>query len=309
MSESYADGPEEAYPKGPEGPLYGPELGVMEAVGLGWELLKSNFWTLWVVSFLAVLIQGFSGPGVIVVGPPLLAGLYYVLAQQADGREVRVGMLFHGFSYRFKPSFIAHLVPYCVGFGAMLLWVPIHLAVIFGAMGLGAAGGDEETMAISMALAIALDVGAYLVLLLGSMVVWLFFMFAGCAVWDRPDSGWEAAKESARLVRAKLGSVIGLCLLFVLIGVAAAIVGYLACCIGIWFTTPIVFLWYAATVLYLYRSWTGREGGWAVEADGPPAGGAPEAGRRAPPGGGERPRIPPPAGPNHGAGPAGTESR
>jgi uncharacterized membrane protein len=65
-------------------------------------------------------------------------------------------------------------------------------------------------------------------------------------------------RVSARLVRGRFWSVLGLTILFVLIGMAANLVGMLACCIGIFFTSPIVMVWEAAAIIYLYRSWTGR---------------------------------------------------
>jgi len=253
----------------PPAVMAGGRLPVMDAVGLGWRLLKSDFWTLWLVSLLVLAIQGFAGPAAIVVGPPMVAGMFYVLSRRAEGGQVEVGMVFEGFSHRFKQSFFAYLLPFGIGFGAVLVWVPIHLATVFGAIGAGASGSDKAAAGALVA-AIALDVVAYVVLVLGAAVVWLFFIFAQCAVWDRPDSGWEAAKESARLVWRNFWSVVGLLLLFWAISLAGSLLGMAACCIGIWFTMPIVMLWWHATVLYLYRSWSGRPGPWRVEAA-PPA--------------------------------------
>jgi hypothetical protein len=90
----------------------GSRLGVLDAAGLGWRLMRSDFWPLWVVSFLANIIAGFSGPGVFVVGPPMAAGVFYVLGQRMQGRRVDVGQVFQGFSQRFKQSFMAGLIPY-----------------------------------------------------------------------------------------------------------------------------------------------------------------------------------------------------
>jgi uncharacterized membrane protein len=65
-------------------------------------------------------------------------------------------------------------------------------------------------------------------------------------------------RVSARLVRGRFWSVLGLAVLFVLIGMAANLVGMLACCIGVLLTAPVAMVWEAAAVTYLYRSWTGR---------------------------------------------------
>jgi hypothetical protein len=45
----------------------------------------------------------------------------------------------------------------------------------------------------------------------------------------------------------------------------------LACCVGVFFTGPAVWVWFAGSTIYLYRSWTGRP---LVQ----PIGGAPLAG-------------------------------
>jgi uncharacterized membrane protein len=86
----------------------------------------------------------------------------------------------------------------------------------------------------------------------------MFFIFSPMAVWDRPKAGWEAAKDSMRLVRSHFWSVLGFCLLGFLILMAAEIAGILACCIGIIFTIPAVYVWLGVSAIYLYRSWTGR---------------------------------------------------
>jgi uncharacterized membrane protein len=77
-------------------------------------------------------------------------------------------------------------------------------------------------------------------------------------VWDHPESGWQAMKDSVRVVKAHYMSSLGMILLFALIGLAAALVGILACCVGVFFTAPLVMVWFNATLIYLYRSWTGQ---------------------------------------------------
>jgi uncharacterized membrane protein len=261
-------------PPSPSGPLPPPpppnlpagRLGVVEAMGLSWRLMMTNFWTLWLMGFLAFLLEAFSGPGVIVVGPAVTAGLLYVLARQADGREVRVGMLFQGFSKRFAEAVIAMLVPYGVQLAAPLLWLPVHLAIIFGALGTAAGAGQKPDPVLIVG-ALVLDYGILFVFTIAGLAVRMFFVFAIPGVWDRPKAGWQAAKESVRLVRENLGAVLGLMVLFILVGLAAQIAGMIACCIGVWFTVPIVHVWFQGTVLYLYRSWTGRGFGWDDESD------------------------------------------
>lgn len=56
-----------------------PNLGVIEAMGQGWRLMREDFWSLWTITIVVMLIQGVSGPAAVIVAPPLLAGFYYVL--------------------------------------------------------------------------------------------------------------------------------------------------------------------------------------------------------------------------------------
>ena len=251
----------------PSAPPVEARLGVIEAMGLGWNLLTSDFWPLWLAAFMVMLISGFAGPARIVVGPPLAAGLFYVIAWKMRGGKVDLGQVFQGFSQRFKQSFIAGLVPYGAQLAMLVIWLPIHLCVVFGGMGLSGMhhqGGPPEPfimmplMLVDMAVAFGLSFGV--------LVVYMFFIFAQCEVWNSPESGWAAAKFSVRLVWNNLGSVLGLCVLFWLVYVAAGLLGMIGCCVGQLFTIPVAQLWFAATVLYLDRSWTGRPIDWAPAA-------------------------------------------
>ena len=232
-------------------------LGVLDAIGMGWRLMTSDFWRLWVVAFLAFILSALAGPGAIIVAPPLAAGMFYVLALRMQGRPFRVGDLFQGFSQRFKPSLIAGLIPYGVLYLGPLLWVPFHLLCVFGAMAV-AEGMRDEAGGFAFAGFICLDILVYTLIMLGVLVVRMLFTFAQCAVWSFPNSGWEGAKDAVRLARDHIGSVIGLWLLFVLIWLGGVIVGYLACVVGVFFVMPIVDLWYSASVVHLYTAWTGR---------------------------------------------------
>jgi uncharacterized membrane protein len=97
-------------------------------------------------------------------------------------------------------------------------------------------------------------------LLVALALLHLFFTFMPAAVWDHPGAGWDAAKTAVRLVRAHLISVLAFALLFGLAGVGAVVVGLLTCGLGLIFLLPAIEVWRYATLVYLYRSWTGREG-------------------------------------------------
>ncbi|MCX5672985.1 MAG: hypothetical protein NTU94_16840 [Planctomycetota bacterium] len=255
-------------------PQGGAASGVMDATRMGWRLMRSDFWALWVVALVEMLIAAAAGSvlgifSVILVVPPLAAGMFYVVARRIDGGPAEVGDLFAGFQKRFGQSVLGFLpVSLASMVFAMLLGAVIAAAIIIGLAVAEAARGDEEIAIAAVILGIlaVLVIGG--ILFIAVQVFTLFFEFVFPAVWDHPESGWAAAKASARLVRQHFLSVVGLVLLFMVIGMAAQLIGMLACCIGVFFTGPVVVVWQTATMIYLYRAWTGRPGG--AVADGSP---------------------------------------
>jgi len=240
-------------------------LGVIDALGMGWRLLMSDFWGLWLPAFVLTLVlmaaSNFGIVAAVLVQPPLMVGLYWLVARKIDGAPVKIGDVFEGFQQRFGQSVVAwlpvSLVSLVFGFAiALLVMVPM-----IGMMAIAGAGGHADEVAVAAAvvvLGILVGVGLLLVLFLALFIFCLFFTFVFPAVWDHPESGWEAMRVSARLVRSRFWSVLGLAILVFLIGAAANLVGLLACCIGVLFTGPLVMVWQTAAITYLYRSWTGR---------------------------------------------------
>jgi len=262
------------------------ELGVMDAVRMGWRLMMSDFWPIWVVGLVAFAIQmgcGMAGavPYIggcislavgIFVQPPLYAGLVYAVARVIDGQKAEAGQVFEGFRQRYWPSVVANLLPVAIGFGFGLVLAGVMFGAMFAAEG---ARGDEEAKAI-IAILVAVPLSFVFAL------VMVLFVFSLVAVWGHPESGWEAMKTSVRVVKAHYLPTLGAMLLFGLIGLGAYLAGAIACCVGIFFTIPVVMVWFTATLVYLYRAWTGQplEQPLAEESAGevpppPPPGAAP----------------------------------
>ncbi len=252
---------------GIRGDLPGGNLGVIDAMGMGWRLLLSDFWPLWLVGLVSFAIQaGFGIFGAIpyiggcislavaiFVQPPLSAGLFYAVRRRIDGAPAQVGDLFEGFRQRYWQSVVAMLVPLGIGFAAGLLIAGIVLAAV--AIGGGfSQQADEESMIVAVIVAGVIVVPLAIILFL----VMLLFTFSLLTVWDHPESGWAAVKDSVRVVKAHLLSCVGLALLFAVVGVAAYIAGVIALCVGTFFTLPFVMVWSCAAMVYLYRSWTGQ---------------------------------------------------
>ena len=251
----------DASPKPIPLPPPGDRLGVWDALGLGWRLLRADFWNLWLVGlvFYALVVASSGVPfGGVLAGPPLMAGLFYIITRRMDGRPVAVAEIFEGFRQRFGQSVVAMLPLMLAGVAGGLVVVPMVLiGVLAGAAG-GAAADNEEIFGLIFGGTMCLMYAVFLVLMVGVGVFGWFFTFAPLAVWSHPESGWEAAKGSMRLVWRNLWSVVGFHLLFWLIGCGGVLAGYLTCCVGFLFVAPALVIWYYASVAYLYRSWTGQ---------------------------------------------------
>jgi len=244
------------------GPPVAP-LGVFDALGMGWRLMMSDFWNLWLAAFVLQLILfgassilGFIAA--VLVQPPLWAGLYWLVLRKIDGAPVKLGGIFEGFQKRFGQSVLAMLPVTLAGMVFGLAVAAVILVTMFGGAVISEGPHDEKAAIMVVVIGIVLGGGVMLVLGLALFIFCLFFTFVLPAVWDHPESGWEAVRVSARLVRGRFWSVLGLTILLFLIMLAANLLGMLACCIGIFFTSPIVMVWETAAIIYLYRSWTGR---------------------------------------------------
>jgi uncharacterized membrane protein len=237
-------------------------LGVIEALGMGWRLTMSDFWALWLPAFvLTLILMGASNFGIVaavLVQPPLIAGLYWLVARKIDGAPVKIGDVFEGFQKRFGQSVLAMLPVSLASMVFGLVIAAVMLVTMFGAMVVAEASHSEEAAVVVVVLGIACGGVLLLAGVLAVIIFCMIFTFVLPAVWDHPESGWEAMRVSARLVWGHIAPVVGLTILLVLIGGAANILGLLACCIGVLFTGPLVMVWQTAAITYLYRSWTGR---------------------------------------------------
>ena len=98
-----------------------------------WQLLKNDFWPIVGVSALILLILGAAGATyvAIVVGGPLMGGLFHYYLKKIRGEKAELGDSFSGFTLAFLQLFLAHLVSLLlIAVGLFFCLLPgIYLAV------------------------------------------------------------------------------------------------------------------------------------------------------------------------------------
>jgi hypothetical protein len=195
----------------------------------GWEIIKSDYWMLFVITLVGALIGGVS---MYVLLGAMMCGIYYCYLKKIDGAgPVSFDDLFKGFSY-FTPSLVATIlivVPIFLVLG--IFYVPFILA-----MAMGPRLSQGEMMSLLGGAFVVEIIGAFLMVCFHTLLMFTFPL-----IIDRNLSSLDAIKTSARAVLKNMGGVVGL------IGVSfvLSIVGYLALCIGLYFVIPIMMAGFA----------------------------------------------------------------
>jgi uncharacterized membrane protein len=218
-----------------------------------WTLLKNNMGLLigvfLVYGLIIIAIVGMipivsilSNVALIVVGGPLLGGLYWVLIRQARSQPAEVSNLFDGFRRAFGNLILAQLVPGLIAFVAVL---PGVILTVMGAVIMVIAKQGNHPAA---PVAIPLLVIGVLFLVAGLCVMiylgycWIFTI---PLVMDKQMGFWDAMKLSRGMVQKHWWIIFGFMIVMGLIGAA----GMLACCVGALFTMPLAF----GAIVYLYE--------------------------------------------------------
>ncbi len=95
----------------------------VECMKEGWELIKDQYWLFFGITFVGMLIGGIIPLG-IGIGA-MFCGIYFVLLQKMNGRQVEFGELFKGFEY-FVPGLITSLI--------VIIPAIISVVILYGSM-------------------------------------------------------------------------------------------------------------------------------------------------------------------------------
>lgn len=204
----------------------------VECIKEGWALIKDEYWLFLGISLVGFLI-GMAG-GIFLIGA-MMVGIFLCLFQKQRGRPFDFGVLFKGFDY-FVPSLIVALIKSIPMF---LVTVP-YLIFFFGAMMASMPRGGQlspdemRQLVFSM---FGIELVFYLIIIVVSILVEIFFLFAFPLIADRGLSGLDAIKLSAKAGKANVGGILGLMVLNALLGM----LGLFVCFVGAYLFLPIAF--------------------------------------------------------------------
>ena len=212
------------------------QIRAIECVKEAWAIIKDEYWMLFAVSLVGVLLAGVS---MYILMGPMICGIFICYFKRIDGRKVVFDDLWLGFNYfgRSLLLTIVLVVPIVIYFVAV--FTTMYAPLIMQAVG-GNRVSDREIMSTFLT-AIVVD----LVIAVVMVCVHSLLMFAFPLIVDRGLSSVDAIKLSARAALKNLGGIGGL------IGVnfVLAIGGEALCGVGLYFAMPLIL----ATNLVAYR--------------------------------------------------------
>ena len=197
----------------------------------GWELIKADYFLLFAITLLGAMIGGISL--YILIGA-MVCGIYGCYLRKIDGKPVSLDDLWKGFAY-FVPSLLVTIlivVPLIVMVG--ILYFPLIAAMV-----LGSKLSPDELLSLFLG-SLAIDIIVSIVMVCFHTLL----LFSFLLIVDRKLSGFQAVLTSAKAVWGNLGGVAGI----FGVGFVLALIGAMACGVGIYFVIPIIFAGY--TVAY-----------------------------------------------------------
>jgi uncharacterized membrane protein len=204
----------------------------VECIKEGWALIKDEYWLFLGISFVGLLIG--CAAWVFLLGP-MMVGIFLCLFQKQRGQPFDFAVLFKGFDY-FGQSLIVALIKAIPMFLVMVPYFIFFFGAMMASMPRGGQLRPEEASQLVFSM-LGIELVFYLVIIVVSILVEIFFMFAFPLIADRGLSGLDAIKLSAKAGKANLGGVLGLVFLNVLL----ATLGGFLCCVGGYLYLPIAF--------------------------------------------------------------------
>ncbi len=232
------------------------DLDIVDCLTSAWRLFQQQFSTLFGPTMMYVLIAfglgifgalPYIGPLFslcsMVIGGPLMAGLYVVYLRVIRGEMPPLGSLFDGFRKMFGHLFLGNLavgilasLPLLAGF--IVLFVSVGLSAI-----MGLAKGSASWPAFPV---LAPGLGLILLGLPVTIFLTVNWMFSLPLILDQRVGFWSAMKRSWRQVRRHWWSCLALSVVIAILN----FFGMLCCLVGLLVTVPISIL----ATMYAYET-------------------------------------------------------
>jgi hypothetical protein len=189
----------------------------------GWEHIKSDFWLLFGITLVGGLIGGAS---MLILAGGMYCGIFYCYLKKIDGGQVTFDDLWKGFNWWVPGLAVAAVIFVPIIAEYFFVYISLVGAIVAGAN----LGGSEMFGLIVGAMVI------HVIILFVMVCFHTLLVFAFPLVADRGLGPIMAIKTSARAVWNNLSGVVGI----ILCGMGLIFVGYLAFCVGVYFTIPII---------------------------------------------------------------------
>lgn len=226
---------------------------IVDAMGYvrkSYELYKANFGQLFIATLVVIAIIAASGsiPGGFLITGIVHAGLYWFFLKWIRESKAELGDVFAGFQRQpgqlILASLVMGIVPVIVIFVVGLpFWIPFFAGII----GSASTGTDPGNLLAHLGWLGCLGMGIGCLVAFALYVLW---MFAYPLIIDKGLKFWPAMELSRKVV---MKSFFGYLWLNVLCGLIA-ILGILACIVGVIFVAPVC----AGAIAYAYEDTFGR---------------------------------------------------
>ncbi len=226
---------------------------IVDAMGYvrkSYELYKANFGQLFIATLVVIAIIAASGsiPGGFLITGIVHAGLYWFFLKWIRGSKAELGDVFAGFQRQpgqlILASLVMGIVPVIVIF---VVGLPFWIPFIAGIIGSASTGTDPGNLLAHLGWLGCLGMGIGCLVAFALYVLW---MFAYPLIIDKGLKFWPAMELSRKVV---MKSFFGYLWLNVLCGLIAML-GVLACIVGVIFVAPIC----AGAIAYAYEDAFGR---------------------------------------------------
>lgn len=212
------------------------EIRPIECVKEAWDAIKADYWPLLAISIVGALIGAVS---LYVLIGAMICGIFKSYLRVIDGgksdfEDLKAGLKYFRTSLLTTVLFVLPIVAYMLG-----LFVTLYLPLLTRAVGGQIADGSDLLAEFGVAL------GVEIVIALIMVCIHTLLIFAFPLIVDKDLSSWDAIRLSARAAMRNAGGIGGL----LAVNLVLVIVGYLACCIGLYLVIPII----TASGLVAYR--------------------------------------------------------